>query len=228
MNEYIKYICCGVYNPKYSTKEHKAYIQTKKWKCIRKEVLKRDGGKCVVCGSKSKLEIHHITYENWKNENLDELVTLCKTCHNAVHDIYSRDGNCIEVLYFDRDHFVNMRFSNSCVFHSEITEEFKNSCNNGYGRIPKLCVDIMKSSPSNEDLFMIGVVGMIYTYSYKYKRLSISSINRHIQISIKEFKRVVSKVGCKYGLELYTHINQSNGRKMYYVALSNQTLDNQN
>ncbi|RKY88597.1 hypothetical protein DRQ09_02640 [candidate division KSB1 bacterium] len=32
----------------------------KKWSQIRNEILKRDGYKCMMCGSKERLEIHHI------------------------------------------------------------------------------------------------------------------------------------------------------------------------
>ena len=228
MNKYIKYVCCGAYNPKYSTKAHKSYIQTKKWKQIRKEVLERDGRKCVICGSKSRLEIHHKTYENWKNENLDELVTLCKTCHTTVHGISSGDGNYVEMLYFDRDDFINMRFSNDRIFHSEITEEFKNSCSRGYGRIPKFCVDIMESDYSEDSAFMSGLLAHIYTFVSHGRGLSAKAITRSTKVPLPDILNMIDRLGSRYGLKVSKHINEKQRRTMYYVALSNQTLDNQN
>ena len=56
----------------------------KTWTAIRKEVLKRDNNKCVLCGYNKVLEIDHIKAvvnggEMW---NYDNLRTLCKDCHN--------------------------------------------------------------------------------------------------------------------------------------------------
>ena len=53
-------------------------------------VLDRDSYKCQSCKGKSKdkkLEVHHIIFRS--NDGSDEpenLITLCKTCHDAVHD----------------------------------------------------------------------------------------------------------------------------------------------
>lgn len=43
----------------------------------------RDGFKCVRCGSEEKLRVHHI--RNTKSHSLDDLETLCQTCHHAEH-----------------------------------------------------------------------------------------------------------------------------------------------
>ena len=49
------------------------------------EVMERDGG-CVLCGSTYWLECHHIHYGNVKRTHeLDNLVVLCKGCHDEVH-----------------------------------------------------------------------------------------------------------------------------------------------
>ena len=52
-------------------------------------VLTRDGYCCQHCKGKSKdkrLEVHHIIFrsENGSDEE-DNLITLCKTCHDALH-----------------------------------------------------------------------------------------------------------------------------------------------
>lgn len=57
----------------------------KKW---RLEVYKRDNYKCVKCGSKIKLNAHHI--KSWKNYpslryELDNGITLCEKCHIKLH-----------------------------------------------------------------------------------------------------------------------------------------------
>lgn len=50
----------------------------------RFEALKRDGG-CVICGETevSKLQVHHKD-ANKQNNLLDNLITLCRHCHNIV------------------------------------------------------------------------------------------------------------------------------------------------
>lgn len=64
-----------------------------KWRIIRKEVLKRDGYKCSVCGIKPRntknLDIHHIIkYRDFDNSidanKLTNLITVCKSCHTKV------------------------------------------------------------------------------------------------------------------------------------------------
>ena len=53
-------------------------------------VLTRDGYRCQQCKGKSKdkrLEVHHIIFrsENGGSDEEDNLMTLCKTCHDALH-----------------------------------------------------------------------------------------------------------------------------------------------
>ena len=54
----------------------------------RKEaVLNRDSYKCQHCGKKNcRLEVHHITYRsNGGTDDENNLITLCKECHDCVH-----------------------------------------------------------------------------------------------------------------------------------------------
>lgn len=51
---------------------------------LRKRVRKRDGYKCVLCGSRKKLQVHHIfpyaTYIAWRRDE-NNLCTVCSLCH---------------------------------------------------------------------------------------------------------------------------------------------------
>ena len=50
----------------------------------KKEVKKRDGGCCLVCGSKRDLEVNHkIALMNGGDNSKDNLGTLCDSCHNT-------------------------------------------------------------------------------------------------------------------------------------------------
>ena len=59
----------------------------------RKWMIERDGGKCVLCGSKESLHVHHcrpfrysMTYLKWTLQMTNSMVngiTLCESCHNG-------------------------------------------------------------------------------------------------------------------------------------------------
>ena len=64
------------------------YIKSEQWQKKRKLRLEIDNNQCVMCGRHSKLNVHHLTYQNLGFENAcDDLVTLCETCH-ALHHSY--------------------------------------------------------------------------------------------------------------------------------------------
>lgn len=65
-------------------KDYLEYIKSDKWKAKAKSRLQKDGYKCRTCHSKKRLEVHHATYERFKNERLDDLITLCHDCHSAI------------------------------------------------------------------------------------------------------------------------------------------------
>jgi hypothetical protein len=62
------------------------YIKSDAWLEKRHRVWRRDGMRCVECGSAMNLQCHHLTYENLGNEPLQDLVTLCRSCHSEKHD----------------------------------------------------------------------------------------------------------------------------------------------
>ena len=66
--------------------QHSKYLQTKRWKDKRILVLERDNNQCQKCGSTDNLHVHHLTYKHWRNEELEELITLCSSCHSSIHN----------------------------------------------------------------------------------------------------------------------------------------------
>lgn len=52
------------------------------WQLIRRQVLIRFEFKCLHCGKKGTLDIHHKTpYREVQEHKLDNLIPLCKPCH---------------------------------------------------------------------------------------------------------------------------------------------------
>ena len=54
----------------------------------RAHALDRDSYTCQLCGKKhTHLEVHHIIWRSQDgSDELDNLITLCKDCHDAIHD----------------------------------------------------------------------------------------------------------------------------------------------
>lgn len=75
--------------PKVKKSSYAVFLRSKYWKYVHRLVLERDGQKCTKCGNKSNLQVHHLTYDHHYKEHLylNELITLCKKCHQAVHSL---------------------------------------------------------------------------------------------------------------------------------------------
>jgi holliday junction DNA helicase RuvB len=69
---------------------------------LRREVLERDGRRCVCCSSKVNLSAHHVMWRRYGGATTAEnLVTLCEGCHSLVHDrflILRGEVDSLEVL----------------------------------------------------------------------------------------------------------------------------------
>lgn len=72
----------------------------------RQACYRRDGYRCRHCGYRGGLHAHHLVYRSHSGEDsLDNLVTLCASCHRGLHDgklvisvvdgkiLYERKGN---------------------------------------------------------------------------------------------------------------------------------------
>lgn len=76
-------------------KEADKYTKTATWQSLRKEIIIRDNGCCVLCLLRGKIEyrqlqVHHIV-KRVDNLSLaydrNNLVTLCRTCHEEVEKL---------------------------------------------------------------------------------------------------------------------------------------------
>jgi len=61
------------------------------WRLTREETKNRDNFTCQFCGSHDNLVVHHIVaYEICKSNDLDNLITLCRSCHYKLEWIISK------------------------------------------------------------------------------------------------------------------------------------------
>jgi 5-methylcytosine-specific restriction endonuclease McrA len=56
------------------------------YESLRQQVLRRDAWRCQSCGTMSNLEVHHKQFRSRSGyDSEDNLITLCSTCHESVH-----------------------------------------------------------------------------------------------------------------------------------------------
>lgn len=65
--------------------DYKKYLKSYEWGKIRRKILKRDKHRCKICNSGKNLNIHHRTYKRLGHELPEDLVTLCRNCHEIFH-----------------------------------------------------------------------------------------------------------------------------------------------
>jgi len=63
-----------------------AFYKSNEWQRIRLQVLNRDNFQCQDCHSDKNIDVHHVNYERFGgNELLEDLITLCRDCHEKRH-----------------------------------------------------------------------------------------------------------------------------------------------
>lgn len=65
---------------------YRDYLKTRHWIIKKQEFRNKFIAKCCMCDYKGNgLHIHHMSYDNIGNENIDDLCFLCSICHNKIH-----------------------------------------------------------------------------------------------------------------------------------------------
>lgn len=78
---------------------YNSYLKTEHWKNLRLKKLK-DKPLCQICGTNKGLHVHHKRYKYQGksilfNERLEDLITLCSSCHRLVHRYFGIKVNKI-------------------------------------------------------------------------------------------------------------------------------------
>ena len=59
-----------------------------RWEIMRQQVWaranKHNGGKCELCRLRSGCDVHHLTYERLGDEDLRDLLLVCRPCHRVL------------------------------------------------------------------------------------------------------------------------------------------------
>lgn len=58
------------------------------WKNVKRAVIKRDNGLCVLCGSQAN-DVHHIIFRSHGGkDDVNNCVCLCRECHELAHGLH--------------------------------------------------------------------------------------------------------------------------------------------
>jgi hypothetical protein len=72
--------------------DYNEYLNSENWAARRRERLELDQYRCRKCDGTLRLRVHHRTYRNLGAEPMDDLVTLCEDCHQAIHGLCLAEG----------------------------------------------------------------------------------------------------------------------------------------
>ncbi len=68
------------------TVHYQTYLQSPEWAIKRNEARERAGHRCQVCNSPNgPLDTHHRTYDRLGRELPEDLIVLCRSCHDLFH-----------------------------------------------------------------------------------------------------------------------------------------------
>jgi 5-methylcytosine-specific restriction endonuclease McrA len=71
-----------------------AYMESGKWHRRRRdweaheEFVTGAPVRCAVCGTADWSDLHHLTYDRLGDERHEDLVALCRECHEELHRAY--------------------------------------------------------------------------------------------------------------------------------------------
>ena len=61
------------------------YLRSEHWQKLRKKILASAKKRCQRCGLPAVLQVHHKTYDNMGHERDDDLLAVCRECHDTIH-----------------------------------------------------------------------------------------------------------------------------------------------
>lgn len=73
------------------------YYSSEEWNVRRKMVFRRDGDICQCCLSATSTQIHHLSYEHFRNEPLFDLVSVCQPCHEKITLMDKKNKNVPQI-----------------------------------------------------------------------------------------------------------------------------------
>jgi len=67
--------------------DYEEYINSDAWRGKRESAFDKYGRICQKCQATNFLDVHHLTYTNFKHEQLEDLRIVCRPCHQSIHQL---------------------------------------------------------------------------------------------------------------------------------------------
>ena len=67
--------------------EYDRYIHSTAWRNTANRRLEQDNHVCQVCGCDAT-DVHHLTYDRFGHEDMNDMVSLCRRCHVKAETLY--------------------------------------------------------------------------------------------------------------------------------------------
>lgn len=67
---------------------YRKYLQSPEWKEKRARVLAAANYRCELCKRKKATQVHHLTYKRIFKEPPEDLIAICRFCHDEKHPDY--------------------------------------------------------------------------------------------------------------------------------------------
>jgi hypothetical protein len=76
-------------------KKYAIYIKSKYWTKRKNRYYQEHKRECIICSSSKFCDLHHLAYrhEEFGNERDEDLVCLCRNCHEDYHLEFGVKGN---------------------------------------------------------------------------------------------------------------------------------------
>jgi hypothetical protein len=76
---------------RYTKENYKKYLKTRNWKATRNRMIIANP-RCFVCNNNAS-QIHHCCYTRIGKEKKKDLVSLCGSCHQEIHNLILNHKN---------------------------------------------------------------------------------------------------------------------------------------
>ena len=73
-----------------ASKKYEEYLCSEAWKKKRMQRLAIGKFRCAACGSKERLQVHHLTYAHIFDEPMEDLIPLCDLHHKAAEEMVEK------------------------------------------------------------------------------------------------------------------------------------------
>ncbi len=68
-------------------KAYNDYLNSEAWKSLKRLLIQERGTKCQKCGKDGlRLDGHHLTYKRLFNEMPEDILLICRKCHEKIHN----------------------------------------------------------------------------------------------------------------------------------------------